>query len=718
MAFDTRKEMILALFDSPDFSPMKFRELAGFLQVPKEERDELALILNELLSEGKIEISPTGRYGKTGANIKQGTFQGTLKGFGFVLIEGEQDVFISARDVNGARDKDLVEIAIVAESDGRKGQKREGRVLKILERGQNSIVGIFTKKDNGGFVDPDNQKFGSSIRIYPGDTKNAVTGHKVVVEITDFGDGIGLATGKIIEILGHIEDPGVDIMSVIRGNGIPVDFPPEVKRMAENVPDEVDPAEFAGRKDLRDVLTVTIDGDDAKDLDDAVSIEPIDAGFRLGVHIADVSNYVRENTALDREALNRGTSVYLVDRVIPMLPHELSNGICSLNAGTDRLALSVIMDIDRNGTVVDHEICESVIHVDRRMSYNKVFEILENDKAGSGNEAETMQYGTDFVEMFKNMLALSDIIRGKREKRGSLDFDIPETEIILDEEGYPKDIAPFRRNRAHMIIEDFMLAANETVAEEYFWLEAPFVYRIHEEPDEERIHKLAAFISNFGYNLHIANSEVHPKELQKLLASIQGTDEELLISRLALRSMKQAKYSTECDGHFGLAAKYYCHFTSPIRRYPDLQIHRIIKENLRAGLQPNRVEHYKKILPDVCFNSSKLERRADEAERETEKIKKAQYMLQFVGDSFEGVVSGVSNYGVYVELPNTVEGMIRLSDLHDDFYDYDEDNYRVIGQNTGKEFKLGQKTTVIVASVDPIINTIAFMPYNSKKKGQ
>lgn len=710
MGFDNRKEMLMAFFESPEYSPMKFRELAGFLQVPKGERDELSVIINELISEGKVEVSASGRIGKLGANIKKGIFQGTTKGFGFVLVEGEEDVFISPSDVFSARDKDLVEIAIIGEKSGKTGRRREGRVLKILERGQNSLVGIYTKTKNGGYVEPDSQKFGGRINVIPGGSKNAVTGHKVVIEITDFGDGVGNAEGKIIEILGHIDDPGVDILSVIRGNGIQVEFPPEVKKQVETVPTEVDESELTGRTDYRNVLTVTIDGEDTKDYDDAVSIERLDNGFRLGVHIADVTHYVREGSALDKEALSRATSVYLVDRVIPMLPHELSNGICSLNAGVDRLTLSCVMDIDRSGAVISHNICESVIHVDRRMCYNKVYEILENEKAGSGNEAEIAEYGDKYVTMFKDMLELSDIIRSRREKRGSLDFDFPETSIKLDSEGYPLEIAPFNRNRAHMIIEDFMLAANETVAEEYYWMDAPFVYRTHEEPDSDKIRKLSVFIKNFGYNIHFSNEEIHPKELQKLLAGIRGTDEEILISRLALRSMKQAKYTTECDGHFGLAAKYYCHFTSPIRRYPDLQIHRIIKENLRGGLSENRVEHYKKILPEVCLQSSRLERRADEAERETEKLKKAQFMVQYIGDSFEGVVSGVSNYGVYVELPNTVEGMIRLADLRDDYYEYDEQHYRVVGERHGREFRLGMRVEVVVAGVDRIIHTIDFIP--------
>ena len=484
------------------------------------------------------------------------------------------------------------------------------------------------------------------------------------------------------------------------------------RRALADVPQEVSEEESRGRTDFRALLTVTIDGEDAKDLDDAITIERTADGYRLGVHIADVSHYVTERSPLDKEALTRGTSVYLVDRVIPMLPHTLSNGICSLNAGADRLTLSCVMEIDKNGTVVSHKISEGIIRVDRRMSYTKVYELLQDPTL----EEEISEYGTEYIEMFQTMLELSDIIREKRVKRGSLDFDLPETKITLDEEGHPLEVRPYERNRAHMIIEDFMLIANETVAEEYFWMELPFLYRTHETPDEERIQKLRVFIRNFGYNVKVSNDEVHPKELQKLLENISGTDEELLISRLTLRSMKQAKYTTTCDGHFGLAAKYYTHFTSPIRRYPDLQIHRIIKENLQGKLNDKRIQHYQTILSEVAGQCSRTERRAEEAERETEKMKKAEYMLQFVGEQFTGVISGVSSWGIYVELPNTVEGMVRMSELNDDYYIYDEPNYRMIGEHNHVEYRLGQKLDIVVTSVDPILHTVDFYPVDALER--
>ena len=471
---------------------------------------------------------------------------------------------------------------------------------------------------------------------------------------------------------------------------------------AERVAKEVSKADMAGRMDIRDWQTVTIDGEDAKDLDDAITLTEEDGIYTLGVHIADVTNYVQEHSALDVEAEKRGTSVYLVDRVIPMLPHTLSNGICSLNQGENRLALSCIMKFDDKGKLLDHVIAETVVRVDRRMSYTSVKKILQEQ-----DEKERAEY-EELIPMFERMEKLAAILRKKRMKRGSIDFDFPETKIILDKKGNPVDIRPYERNVATKIIEDFMLAANETVAEDYFWQEIPFVYRTHENPDEEKIQKLSTFINNFGYSMHIAKDEVHPKELQKLLEQIDGTPEEPLISRLTLRSMKQAKYTVDCTGHFGLAAKYYCHFTSPIRRYPDLQIHRIIKENLRGRMNDTRKAHYEKILPEVALHASKRERLAEEAERETDKLKKVEYMSQHIGETFEGVISGVTRYGMYVELANTIEGMIRVTDLTDDYYNYSEETYELIGEVTNKHYKLGQRLKIRVKDTDTFMRTIDF----------
>ena len=549
---------------------------------------------------------------------------------------------------------------------------------------------------------PDNPKFGSDIFIPQERSKGAVSGHKVVVEITDYGKEGRKPEGKVVEIIGHINDPGTDIMSIVKAYDLPVEFSEKIMHQVENVSNEVSTADMAGRMDFRDWQTVTIDGEDAKDLDDAITLTKEGDNYKLGVHIADVSNYVQEHSALDVEALSRGTSVYLVDRVIPMLPHKLSNGICSLNAGENRLTLSCVMTIDTKGNVIDHTIAESVIKVDRRMSYTSVKKILEDH-----DENEIREY-EELVPMFELMQELAAILRKKRMKRGSIDFDFPETKIVLDDKGKPVEIKPYERNVATKIIEDFMLIANETVAQDYFWQELPFVYRTHDNPDTEKIKKLSTFINNFGYSIHIGQDEVHPKELQKLLQKIDGTPEEALISRLTLRSMKQAKYTTMSTGHFGLATPYYCHFTSPIRRYPDLQIHRIIKDNLRGRMNAKKIEHYDKILPEVAKHSSEMERRADEAERETDKLKKVEYMSERIGEVFEGVISGVTEWGFYVELPNTVEGLVHVTTLVDDYFHYNESTYELVGEVTNIRYKLGQRVHVMVTGTDKILRTIDF----------
>ena len=576
--------------------------------------------------------------------------------------------------------------------------------MEIVARGMKQVVGTYDKSNqNYGFVIPDNEKIGTDIFVPSERSKGAVSGHKVVCEITDYGKDNRKPEGKIIEILGHVNDPGVDIMSIVRGYELPVEFPEKVLHQAENVAHDVTEADMAGRTDLRNVQMVTIDGEDAKDLDDAVSLSKDGENYHLGVHIADVTNYVQENSALDWEAKKRGTSVYLVDRVIPMLPHTLSNGICSLNAGVDRLALSCLMTINPKGEVISHEIVESVIRVDRRMSYTSVKKILE-DK----DESEIKEY-EELVPMFELMQELAAILREKRRKRGSIDFDFPETKIILDKKGHPVDIKPYDRNVATKIIEDFMLIANETVAQHFYWMEIPFVYRTHDNPDPEKIAKLSTFIRNFGYTIKSKQEEIHPKELQKLLANIEDTPQEALISRLTLRSMKQAKYTIDCTGHFGLACQFYCHFTSPIRRYPDLQIHRIIKEQIRGRMNENRVAHYNEILPEVAQHSSEMERRADEAERETDKLKKVEYMEEHLGEIYEGVISSITSWGVYVELPNTIEGMIHVSMLPGDYFYYDEGSYEMVGQATNLRYKLGQKLKVRVNAIDKISRTIDFV---------
>ncbi len=705
---DKRKKVILDLMDAEFYVPMKEKELAVMLQVSKEDRGELNRILNELLAEGKLSLTKKGKFIKAKHSDKEltGTFISHPKGFGFVEIEGrDEDLYIPENFVNGAFHKDTVKVALLStQSTGQNGRRQEAQVIEILARGVKQIVGIYDKANkNFGFVIPDNTKIHEDVFVPVERSKGAVSGHKVVCEITDYGKNNRKPEGKITEILGHVNDPGVDIMSIVKGYELPIEFSEKIMHQVERVASEVSEADMAGRRDLRDVQMVTIDGEDAKDLDDAVSLTKNGAQYQLGVHIADVTNYVQENSALDWEARERGTSVYLVDRVIPMLPHKLSNGICSLNAGENRLALSCLMTIDEKGEVVSHEIVESVIKVDRRMAYTSVKKILEDHDEEERREYEAL------VPMFELMRELAGILREKRKKRGSIDFDFPESKIVLDAQGHPIEIKPYERNVATKIIEDFMLIANETVAEHFHWMELPFVYRTHDNPDPEKIDKLGTFIRNFGYSIKSRQEDIHPKELQKLLAKIEDTPEEALISRLTLRSMKQAKYTIDCTGHFGLACQYYCHFTSPIRRYPDLQIHRIIKEQLRGRLNEKRIDHYNEILPEVAKHSSEMERRADEAERETDKLKKVEFMERHIGEIYEGVISSITAWGVYVELPNTIEGMIHVSMLPGDYFYYDEETYEMVGQATDIRYKLGQTLKIRVNATDKITRTIDFV---------
>ncbi len=712
---EKRKKVICDLVKDQCYVPMKEKELAMFMQVKPEDRGELKKILSELVEEGKLSVTERGKYVK-GRGVPEklvGTFIGNARGFGFVEIEGrEQDLFIPEEGVNGAFNRDTVAVRL---SGPKQGKRQEAEVTQIISRGTTSLVGIYQHAGNYGFVIPDNEKFASDIFVPKERSKGAVTGHKVVVELTDYGDLSKNPEGRVAEILGHVNDPGVDILSIVKGFELPLGFSEKVINQAKRVAKDVSDKDREGRKDLRNVTMVTIDGEDAKDLDDAVSLSKEGDQYLLGVHIADVTNYVQENSALDHEALERGTSVYLVDRVIPMLPHALSNGICSLNMGEDRLALSCLMTLDQKGTVISYEIAETVIKVDRRMSYTDVNRVLTGDE-------EAVKAYEDLAPMFLLMKELADLVRERRRSRGSIDFDFPESKILLDEDGVPISIKPYERNAATKIIEDFMLLANETVAQHFYWMELPFVYRTHDKPDPEKILKLAAFINNFGYHIKVksGDNEVHPKEIQKLLGKIEGDAHEALISRLTLRSMKKAQYTVDCTGHFGLACQYYCHFTSPIRRYPDLQIHRIIKEQLRGRLLEGRIEHYQEILPEVAKHSSEMERRADEAERETEKLKKAQYMEGKIGEVFEGVISGITAWGIYVELPDTVEGMIHVSKIEGDYYLYREETYEMVGRDTGKTYKLGQKVWIMVDGVDYLQKSIDFVfaPEREESNGE
>ena len=705
-----RKKLILELMGSEFYVPMKEKELAIMMQVRPEDRNILTEILGELIAEGKIEVSKRGKYSlydekrALRENTVMGTYLSTMKGFGFIEVDGrEDDLFVSEADSLNAYNGDIVK-ALILPRKTKNGKHAEAKIIEVIERANDCIVGTYQKSNKSfGFVIPDNTRFNSDIYVRVEDSMGAMDGHKVVVKLTGYGDARKSPEGVVTEIIGHINDPGVDIMSIVKGYGLNVEFPEKVMNRVKNVADFVSEADMAGREDLREVLMVTIDGEDAKDLDDAVSLTMNGEDYELGVHIADVSNYVQENSALDREAKERGTSVYLVDRVIPMLPHRLSNGICSLNAGEDRLALSVIMTFDRNAKLKDYRIVESVINVNHRMNYTSVNRIIALE-----DETERALFPVDTVDMLDKMYELSRLLRDRRHKRGAIDFDFPESKVVLDTEGHPVDIVLRERNAATKLIEDFMLATNETVAAHYFWQEIPFVYRTHETPDSEKIERLAAFINNFGFYIHSTGDTIHPKEIQKLMDEIEGSDQQYMIARVTLRSMKQAKYGTECLGHFGLAAKYYCHFTSPIRRYPDLQIHRIIKDCIRNRMNDSRLAHYEEILPGVSELSSKRERRAEEAERETLKLKKVQYMENHMGEEFDGVISSITEWGMYVELQNTVEGMVRLDSLRDDHYEYDDMTYSLRGIRHGRIFRLGESVRIRVTDIDLYMRTLDF----------
>ena len=700
-----RKERILAYMESEGYVPIKRRDMRAMLLVPQEDREKFENLINELIAEGHIFETKKGKLASPkDLQMATGTFIGHARGFGFVTPDaGGEDIFIPASETMGAMQKDRVLYKVLHKAE--KSKKADGVIVRILERGQQRIVGTFEAGSKGyGFVVADDKKIAKDIFISRENTKGAVTGHKVVVEITDYGEDRRNPEGKVIEILGHINDPGVDILSVIRRYELAVEFPEEVYAEIEHLGTEVAEADKKGREDLRDLLTITIDGEDAKDLDDAVSLKRLgDGNFELGVHIADVSHYVRENTALDKEAYARGTSVYLVDRVIPMLPHKLSNGICSLNPHVDRLALSCLMEVNGRGEVVSHRILESVINSDYRMTYTAVREILED-----GAPALLEQYA-EILPMLEDMEELRQILGEKRRKRGSVNFDLPESKIILDENGKPIDIKPYEKSIATNMIEEFMLVCNETIAENSFWQEMPFMYRSHQEPDEDKLEKMEQFLRGFGYYLRKKDGEIHPRELQKVLQKAEETDEERIITRMVLRSMMQARYTAENGGHFGLAAKYYCHFTSPIRRYPDLEIHRMIKKMLHGELDEKASAYYRRKMPDWAKHCSKQERVAEDAERDTDALKKVEFMEDKVGQIYEGIISGVTNWGIYVELPNTIEGMVALSQMDDDYYEFDEKKMLVFGKRTKKSYRLGDKVIVSVAKVDRMMGTIDFV---------
>ncbi|MEC0241363.1 ribonuclease R [Paenibacillus dokdonensis] len=703
------EQSILDLMQEPDYKPMTYQELEKHFAIADAvEFKEFLKLLNALEQQGKIMMTRSDRYGlPERLDLQRGRLQVHAKGFAFLIPEDKEhpDVYIGAHDLLGAMNGDTVFARVTTR--GPAGGKLEGEVVKIVTRAVSQVVGVFQGHEAYGFVLPDDKRIVRDIFIPKESTAGAVDGDKVVAKIISYPEGRTAAEGEIVEVLGHKDDPGVDILSIIRKHQLPEGFPEEVMEEAENAPDSITEEEIAkqGRRDLRSKKIVTIDGEDAKDLDDAVNVERLENGhFRLGVHIADVGYYVRENSELDKEAYNRGCSVYLVDRVIPMLPHRLSNGICSLNPQVDRLTLSCEMEFDEHMKVVKHDVFTSVIKTKERMTYNNVRKILEDE------EPELMERYKDLVDDFRLMKEIALRLRSKRMNRGAVDFDFVESKVIVDENGKPVDIVKRERSIAEQIIEEFMLAANETVAEHFHWLKVPFIYRIHENPDPEKLQNFMAFAENFGYHVKGRGNAIHPRALQNLLEQIKDTKEQTVISTMMLRSMKQAKYDADMSGHFGLAAEFYSHFTSPIRRYPDLVIHRVIREVLESNnlLSEKRQEYLASRMPEIAQHSSERERVAVEAERDTDQLKKAEYMLDKVGEEFDGMISSVTGFGMFIELPNTVEGLIRLAALTDDYYNFDEASMSLIGERTSKIYRIGDEIKIRVARVNMDDHTIDF----------
>ncbi|TSB48261.1 ribonuclease R [Alkalicoccobacillus porphyridii] len=685
--------------------PLSVSELeVVFPTQSSEEFKELVKTLNEMERRGILVQTRTNRYGvPEKMNLVRGRLQVHAKGFGFVIPEEqeEQDIYIGAEDMQGAMNGDTVLVRLHSRNSG---SRQEGQVIRIVERGTSDIVGEYVDYEAYGMVIADDKRIPDDILIPKGKEKGAVSGHKVVIEITKYPQNRSGAEGAVKQILGHKNDPGMDILSIIYKHGIPLEFPKEALQQAEEVGDEIDPAAIAGRRDLRGETIVTIDGADAKDLDDAVQVKQLENGnYVLGVHIADVTHYVTEGSAIDKEAAERGTSVYLVDRVIPMIPHRLSNGICSLNPQVDRLTLSCEMEFDKKGKVVNHDIFESVIRTTERMTYKDVNSIL------LGTDDEVSKRYEELIPTFKEMEQLAAILRTKRTERGAIDFDFKEAKVLVDEESKPVDVVIRERGLAEKLIEEFMLAANETIAEHFHRMDLPFVYRIHEDPKTEKLEKFLEFITNFGYVVRGTANTVHPRALQKLLTEVKGEPEEAVISTIMLRSMQQAKYDPHSLGHFGLSADFYTHFTSPIRRYPDLIVHRLIRTYLiRGKVDKATQDHWNERLPEITKHSSEMERRAVDAERDTDSAKKAQYMQDKIGEVFEGIISGVTNFGLFVELENTIEGLVHVSYLTDDYYHYDEKQYAMIGERTGKVFRIGDQVEIRVVQVNVEESSIDF----------
>lgn len=701
---EEQEQKILEFMKEKDYVPMKAKEIAMLMRVPKKEYGDFLEVLGNLELKFKIQKNRKSKYRLVEKTYYDGIYRKNQKGFGFVRLEEREDeVYIAKENSLNALNGDRVLIEIIEEEN--KVKSAEAKVVKILKHEKDTMVGIFQNNKNFGFVVPDDRNFGTDIFIAKKDMGKARSNHKVLVKITKYPEKGKKAEGKILEVLGNVNEAGVDMLSLIKEHNLPSTFPEPVVQEAKRFENKVDKKDIPNRVDFRDKEIFTIDGEDAKDLDDAVRVEKLKNGnYRLEVHIADVSFYVRENSLLDNEALIRGTSIYMLGRVIPMLPRELSNGICSLNAGEDRFTLSCLMEIDEKGKVVASEIVKGIIKVTERMSYTDVQAILDQS-----NEQTIKKY-KPYISHFKLMEELAQILKNKRKEQGYLNLDIPESKIDLDMDGRVTNIAKYETTFAHEIIEQFMLTANETVAEKFFWLEAPFIYRVHEDPDLEKIQELNKFLFNFGMKIKANQDNIYPKEFAKILEEVKGKEEEKVVSNLVLRTLKVARYEAQNQGHFGIASKYYCHFTSPIRRYPDLFIHRVISNYLRENYDVSEkwVEEKRVQAEERAKQSSEREKIATKVEREAEDLKKAEYMEKRIGEEYEGIVSSVTSFGIFVELENTVEGLIRFDDLGDEYFIYDEDRKRLIGERTKQTYKIGDKVLIRVKKASKLLRQIDF----------
>lgn len=692
------RENILAFLKESGTKPLTVEEIEVKLGIddPKESK-QLVITLNELEESGFLIRTRKDRFGlPEKMNLVRGKVEMNKKGFAFIIPDNPEatDVYVHSSDMSSAMNNDIVIVRL--EKKGGRDNRPEGVIIRVIERANHQIVGTFEDNRSFGFVVPDDKRIPNDIFISKNNSNGAASGHKVIVNILKYPEGRNSAEGAVAEILGHKNDPGIDILSIIYKHGLNIDFPEAVLDAAGKVSDTVTEADLDNRRDLRDEVIVTIDGADAKDLDDAIRVEKLSNGnYLLGVYIADVSHYITENSIMDKEAYHRGTSVYLVDRVLPMIPHRLSNGICSLNRGEDRLTLSCEMEINAAGEIVNHDIFQSVINTTERMTYEDVNEILVN------KDPELTKKFEKLVPGFVLMEQLAEVLRNKRMKRGAIDFDFKEAQVIVDDAGKAVDVVLRERSVGEKLIEEFMLCANETVAEHIHWLEVPFIHRVHESPDEAKLEHFFEFIAGLGYGVKGVASDVHPLELQGILAKVKGEKEEMVISKLMLRSMKKAKYDPESIGHYGLSTDFYTHFTSPIRRYPDLIVHRLIRTYLLNGdMSSKTLNHWKNALGEIAKHTSAMERTAIEAERDVDDLKKAEYMSDKVGEEFDAIVSSVTSFGLFVELENTVEGLVHISYMTDDYYNFNERSQALIGERTGTVFRVGEEVKVRVINVN------------------